>query len=473
MGRSIKFCVKTVSVAWAIFHFCFLGSVFAAGVTNPKTIVPETNFALPDPKVEFTDPDLGGKIIRLLNPRTLANPNPYAVPIYSQLSSWNSDMSLILLQGEDRYYIIDSSTYSVVREVWGLNSARWSPVDKDVIFYMSNYGREFNKYSVSNNSSTLIRYFSEYTNMEYGTNQEAMSYDGKYVALAGNKYSDNTCEIFAFNVIDNVKGPVLSRPLYPSREFPGDHVAISPLGDYVMVQWGTQQTSPPSGATQGRYRGLEAYDLNMNYVGEVTPHNLHGDFAVDKNGVQWYVFDYTGSQGPLPSRHMIVKARVPDGVILNADNTISNNATYNLLTLDWFINMHISCRNYNVSARGWCVASTYSGTDVEPYGWLPLRDEIFRVWLDSNDTTPHIERMAHHRTSPAPLTTDNCPSGGSYWAQPHATVSPDGTRVLFASNWRKPCYDPPQIDPFILNLPPDTGGGDTLRPAAPKGVTVR
>lgn len=420
-----------------------------AGITNPNTIIPEPSLSLPAPKVPYTDPAFGTQIVRLLDAQ--AGGYSYAVPIYAQLQSWNANGTRILLALSNHYYILDATTYAILDEVWTISAPRWSPVDPDVLYYLETSSATLMKYVLSTKQKVVVRAFPEYTRFYNDKSQEALSNDGKYIAFIAYTPTGGSA-VFSYNIQDNIKGT----PYELNVGFWGDRAQMSPLGNYVLVQWGRGLP---------RQYGMEAFDRNMNYVGKVHTGSGHADVAVDNNNVEWLIIDNADNANLFTDAHYLVKARIPDG--------FTNNATYKLLRLEWdginnFGARHISCRN--IFDRGWCVVSGYAGQDQVNWGWAPFRDEIFKLYIDSTDVTPHVERLAHHHSQPIPYTTDNCPSSGSYWAHPHANPKPDGKQIIFGSNWRRVCPDPPLVDPYILKLVP--GGGGSAAPNAPTGLRV-
>ena len=71
---------------------------------------------------------------------------------------------------------------------------------------------------------------------------------------------------------------------------------------------------------------------------------------------------------------------------------------------------------------GFCVVGTYAPSDPSPDGaWPAYTNEILSVALDGSAT----RRLLHHRSRPF--------DGYNYMAR--ATVSRDGTRLLFSSNY--------------------------------------
>lgn len=100
---------------------------------------------------------------------------------------------------------------------------------------------------------------------------------------------------------------------------------------------------------------------------------------------------------------------------------------------------HISCQG----PPGRCLVTARSDPSN---GWQPFELELFLLSLDGS-----VLRLAHHRSS-------SC----GYWAQPRATLSQDGTLILYASDWGiQPCRDPDRLgnpDPYLLFVDASPGG---------------
>jgi hypothetical protein len=90
-----------------------------------------------------------------------------------------------------------------------------------------------------------------------------------------------------------------------------------------------------------------------------------------------------------------------------------------LLRLDWSLAAHITAGDGN----GWATVETYAPSDPAPAppGWKAYTNEILQVKLDGTGT----RRLLHHRSRPV----------NSYGYQPRASVSRDGRRLVFTSNY--------------------------------------
>jgi len=271
----------------------------------------------------------------------------------------------------------------------------------------------------------VVRCFPEYESLDRERSYEELSNDGSRIALVGNR-SDGRQEIFAYELSTDTK----RRPMVAETEI--DWVGISPSGRYVIVLW--------AGGGVPRGWGMEAFDLDMSYVGKVHTGTGHSDLIEDENGIEWAVVDNGNNAYLLSSDHFIVKARIPDGVIIDGDEvdrerTLASGATVPLLRLAWEIGTHVSCRNHLRPA--WCVITTEGG----PSPRAPLQDEILLLHLDSHEAAPKVERLAHHRSL---MTT--------YWETPFATSRQDGAEILFATNWKGQTG----IDGYLIRVAPDS-----------------
>ena len=149
----------------------------------------------------------------------------------------------------------------------------------------------------------LAGLFPEYTTFNYQPCFEEMSNDGRYIALMGVK-TDQTQEIFSYDVTARTKGQVLAIPQASVDSV--DWVGMSASGRYVLIVWGFNGSS--------RHVGLEAFDrTTMAYAGKVTTTCGHGDRMVDANGNEFYIYTNASNDDFLDDKHYIVKSRIPNG----------------------------------------------------------------------------------------------------------------------------------------------------------------
>ncbi len=151
-----------------------------------------------------------------------------------------------------------------------------------------------------------------------------------------------------------------------------DWVTITPSGNYIVLN-------------DRDIRETKVYDLNFNYLRTVGVSSEHGDFGVDSEGNEVWV------QTP-----PLGMDRLSDG-------------KYTRL-LEPNFGGHISCRGFN--NPGWALVST----DIEFN-----QTQLFEIKLDESGIIRHF---GYARSSCT--TYDNYPMG---------SVSPDGKKVIFNSDW--------------------------------------
>jgi hypothetical protein len=102
------------------------------------------------------------------------------------------------------------------------------------------------------------------------------------------------------------------------------------------------------------------------------------------------------------------------------------------------IGMHFSERAFK--RPGWAVLSTHDG-DTASHTWMD--DQVFAIELRPNG---RVVRLAHTHSL-----VDEA-QDHDYWAEPHASVNSDLTRILFTSNWGRSGTE--EVEMFLVELPP-------------------
>jgi hypothetical protein len=210
-----------------------------------------------------------------------------------------------------------------------------------------------------------------------------------------------------------------------------DWVSISPLGNYVVVDYATSDT--------GRYNGIEVYDRQLNFKWQKPLGAGHSDLGIDGSGNEVLVIDYYDGD---VNKTFVKQFRLSDG----KETT--------LLEVSPHFDMHISCRNE--SLRGWCFISTFdfvSRLTDDSASWLPFEDEVFALKMDGSGD---VMRLAHHHSRRYSPTTPDMDSS-VYYAEPHATVSRKADRVLFGSNWRQNVEVDSSLDAYVVGFKKSVG----------------
>lgn len=337
------------------------------------------NVAKPGYLASYTDPKFGTKITRVTDATAFGQSN--VVNAYAKVQPWNSDGSLILI----RRWVLDGSTYKIKHTINVNGETRWAHTDPNTIYNAAGgTDNRFYKINALTGEKTLLHTFTGYTRCFIGPWQGNMSWDDRYIALACKKSGEtgNDASWPRHAIIYDIQNDVIVTEKSYNKNI--KWISMSPSGKYVVFRW--LDVSPY----------IQSFDKNLNPVATLVQNHAHGDLTYDANGDEVYV-QYHGIG-------KITSYRISDG---KATSQLDPNG------MD---NGHISCQNYQET--GWCTLSVYEHT-----GDFPGSAEIFSLKLDGSQT---VRRFAHHHSNAGRGNTAGAPEGA---------ISPDGTKVLFTSNW--------------------------------------
>lgn len=379
--------------------------------------------SIPKPSVgtTFTDPHFGTQVTRITDARSLHLPG--IIPNYSKRQAWNVGETYLILQtGEGIFRLYNGeSPYQFVRVLQGVEGEDvfWHPTDPNKIIY--NNGNSLYSYSLISNQSTLVHSFSNY--LYANTRGEGnLSNDGRYYAFVG-RYTDTTFN--TLNVYDFSTNNIISSLNLPANLADFDWVSISPLGNYVVVDY--------ADAVPGRFHGVEVYTRNFSFLWQKPLGAGHSDLGIDANGNEVLVMAYYDGD----SNKTFIRRY-----------NLSNGQETTLLSLSPLFDLHISSRS-DVQ-RNFCFISTFDYVGrltADSASWLPFENEVFALKLDGSG---QVARIAHHHSRRfSPITPD--PDSSIYWAEPHATVSREGKRILWGSNWEQGMQFDTSCDTYVCN----------------------
>ena len=424
---------------------------------DPKVARPAGVLGRPRLLSEFPDPAFGACMMRVGE----SAEQEIIAPMAPDVQAWNADQSLILLSGGRIY---DAHTFRLVRRIatvpaFRARAFRWSARDPYTFYYLESLvpgaQRADDGIACAPDSARLMKYkltrhdngaysgrrelehcFTEYVRFQDDASDRAISKNGRFVALVGERRDGGT-DVFVYDLVVHTKGPVLKVPDDPQLRARVLSAAVSPSGRYLLVTWWY--------AGGARYRGVEAFDRrSLHLAGKVSPSIAQGDLVMDRLE-QEYLIQRNGGEGQTtlsPKRNMLFKWHIPDGFDAYGTDTGAT-ASHPLLTFTPGDRVRISCRNQGVPEG--CLVTTYSSPRNRA---RPFFNELFLVGLDSTVAAPKVRRLAHHRSDAAftEVTTD-CRIKSS-WAVPRATISRDGSRVLFGSTWGEHC----RVEPYLIDL---------------------
>jgi hypothetical protein len=382
------------------------------------------SFPEPEPGVFFVDPVFGTCIVRVTdrNADPLPDdPSPGLKNEYSRVQSFNADGSLLVVYGtEGSWYLYDARSLAPIGEIPIGVEPRWDADDPNLLYYFEDVS--LLRYDIRTGETSRLHDFrADFPDLSLAavwTRYEGSpSWDGRYWGLMG---QDQDWEVVVFLVYDLQENRVVAE-----RRLPGgaevDSVAISPLGTYFLAFFDNYCERGNPGDDRNPC-GLMVYDRNLEYGRSLVRIIGHSDPALDPQGRE--VLVYQGIDSDTISMLDLASGEVTELWPIDFSHTA--------------IGLHFS--GHSFQAPGWVLVSTY-GDDARAHTWMD--NAIFAVELRLNG---RVVRLAHTHS----LVDDD--QDHDYWAEPHASVNHDFTRILFTSNWGRSGTG--AVDMYLIELPP-------------------
>ncbi len=359
-------------------------------------VKPFPDVAKPGYLQSYVDPVFGTTVARITGDPGTAIPNvggtwpKIARHHYSKDAAWNADQTLIVLtKGLDSMYFLDGESYEVLfRRAGPGGEARWHPSLPNVMIYVAGNG-EIGHWDVRTNSKKVLYKARGYSRCQFGPFEGNASKSGSRLAVAA-KRTDGREVAFAVRLGPGGARKYADIDLASNGVTSLDWASISASGKYVVV----------NGTIGGHDDATQVFKLSGRKVGSAwsacgVP--SHYDLTYDASGLEVAVG--VAKSGPHDGR--VIMRGLLTGAI-----TVLNSGGY----AD-----HTSARN---SQRpGWAYVTTnYAGPNYPPF-----RNEVFAVKLDGSRA---VQRFANVRSTAA-----------VYESESHAVPSPDGKRMIFASDW--------------------------------------
>ena len=372
-----------------------IGDAVAQLTTTGVELAPNYDtFNPPSVGVTYIDPTFGSTIKRVSNALGTANADgggnlTWIENEYSTMSPFNGDNSKFILVHQSYFALYDGSGFYIhdlPLEINASSEPRWSRRDNVTLYYHS--GNMLKSYNISTGAIAVVHTFSEYSSIS-GNGEMDISADGDHFVYCG-----DSRYIFVYQISTDKKFTVFDTA---GRSFDSEYITPN---NNVIVSW-TQ-----SGTV--RYTGQELFDINMNFLRQVGHADGHKDVTRDTNGNEVLVWTNSNDPQPIPNcNNGIVKI------------LLSSGTQTCLAQLDWSLAVHISAPDGNGSV--FVDTEAPSNPESGGSGWVAYTNEILQVKLDGSG----VIRWAHHRSRPL----------NSYNWQPKLSVSRDGTRLLYASDF--------------------------------------
>ncbi len=355
----------------------------------------------------IVDPSFG-TIIRRISDGTVGG---VIKPMYSTIQAWNADESRMILYNQTNgvHQLLDGMDYTFIRNLSDVNpddleQLFWDFNAPDILYYLDSTTHDFTKYSVSSKNKEVLVNLKDLIgcsgNISMGNDVQMMSWDSDVIGFRCDNnqaysYRLSTKKLTTFN-IDNIS-----------------YTAPMPA---------------PSGNLF--FHATSSYDSEGNLKAKMNKssveHSCLGKFA---NGTD-ADFSVTFEEGP-------------------NGGCLGNIIAYDLTTGDC-IPIISQSLGYDYPKSG----THISAVAHKNPGWIAASMIGYKgdgqSLLDQELVIAHVElgnievfRIGHHRADENEF---------DYWGEPHAVISPTGTRVLFGSDWSG-TDDGKSVESYVVELP--------------------
>ncbi|MCW3474789.1 hypothetical protein [Limobrevibacterium gyesilva] len=375
----------SVSTALAYDHLATAQPVPTPEMPRPGYLQSVTDPAFGTPFTRVTDP--GGQVL----PTASCSPD-YCTHRYATSQAWNADQSLLLIVNgcqEACSLFLDGRNFAPVFQRIVPNECEWHPTDAALMICADR--NEIYTWAPRTDTKNVVYAPNGYRGFQFGPYKGNPSKDGKRLVVRATN-AEGTMVAFAYDIHARMKYPDIDLTKLTGTN---SYCSISPSGEYIFCF----QEMPDE--TNESYiftvRGAQI----QHWTGNHRPG--HGDMTIDPDGSDVYV----GISKADPDKYHVIKRRLRDGKVTDL-------APYGE-------GQHASIRSIN--RPGW-VFLTYTGTYAEITehpDWAPFYQEVVALRIDGSG---EIRRIVQTRAAKH-----------DYWSEAHASPSPDGSQVIWSSNW--------------------------------------
>ena len=362
------------------------------GPVIPTPPMPEPSYLQP-----VRDPAFGTIIVRISEPGRAMGASgrcgpQYCTHRYSTAQAWNADQSLLVLEnGCGGGCFLDGRSYKPLFRRDMPNECEWHPVDPSAMICVAD--QAVYVWAPRTNRIESIIPLEGFRQAQFGPYKGNPSASGERIVVRAQ--DDRGREVaFAVDVTSGLLHPPIQLDTIPGTN---NFCSISASGSYIVCG----QELPEERET------LHVFTAEGVPVQHWIEHHRpgHGDLTTDPNGDDVYV----GISKSEPDLFHVIKRRLRDGLVTDL-------LPYGQIS-------HASLRN--TQRPGWAFL-TFTGTreDVEgtpQNGKASFYQEIVALRIDGSG---ELRRLLQTRNAQA-----------DYWSETHASPSPDGSRVIWSSNW--------------------------------------
>lgn len=382
-----------------IFAVACLGPHAAASQAgNTSThFVATPAMQLPDYLRPTVDPAFGETFTRITKSGPLGNGvaciKDYCSHRYSSAQAWNADQSLLVItNGCNGMCFFDGHTFLPLLMRDRSGECEWHPQNADLMICVR--GRRISTWAPRTNHEDVLFDSKDYRDLHFGPGKGNPSRDGNRLAVRAIR-SDGAEVVFAYDLKQHSKFADIALGRLAGVN---ENCSISPLGENILciqaLADGTEQSF--------------IFSIDGAPGQQWTEHHRpgHGDMTVDADGSEIYV----GISKSYPDSYQVIKRRLSDGKVTSL--------------MKYGEASHASLRALN--KPGWVFLS-YGGdpnvVSARPE-MAPYAREVIALRLDGSG---EVRRIAQTRSVDF-----------DYRSETHASPSPDGSQVIWSSNWGVP-----------------------------------
>lgn len=386
-------------------------------------VIQAPDLAEPAPRQPFLDPVFGSCVVRVTDREhdLLGDDTSQGLKNeYSRVQSFNADGSLLVVRSIEAYwYLYDARSLQRLGELPVSSEPRWDASDPHLLYHIDEtrlmaYHLEAGRQEIVHDFA--VDFPAETLSAAWTRYEGSPSIDSRYWGLM---VQDEDWETIALVVYDRQADLLVGKRLLPDSPAI-DSVTISPLGNYLLVYHDDYCEHGQLG-TLAHPCGLMVYNRELTEARGLLRIVGHSDTALDAGGQEVLVYQDIDTD-------QIAMLDLDSGEVTPlAGIDFSHSA----------IGLHFSGRAWQ--KPGWALVSTYNGSHPQSRTWMD--DVVFAIELKPD---PRIIRLAHTRSR------YNEEMEKDYWAEPHASVSPDFSRVVFTSNWGRSGTE--EVEMFLIQL---------------------
>ena len=459
-SNSITPATATTGPYDSLYAAGFLAVTGKALLTTPTETHPAPSTGLSN--VSYTDQRFGTKIYRPFDAAAFGVSKLRHT--YSRQQAFNCDGSTVLVLGGARYYLFNTTTYEQIlggrtnvtpTGAVGNNSISpsdpsdysWHATDPNILYFKQQTGMIMYEYNVSAKTVTPAFDFtgrlgawgmSSAANVTTG-GEGRPSDDGRYWCFMVRNSSGGHIGYITYDQnTDTILGALVTT-------VSSNNVTMSSRGTYAILGRSSSSLTFTQAQNSTSLAGVRAYTRDFSSYNQLSNTAGHQDPCIDMDGDEAYVGVAGQYFEQLTWGAFWVRkcsGGLPTELYHRNDGTTSQ--------------LHVSgCGS--ASNPGWVIVSTYMEENATETGW---NDHV--VFALKLGLPFEARRIAHSRGGAL---------NNSYWDEPHATVSRDGLRVVYATRFREtypsgPLQTTAQED-YIVGLPswfyggsaPPAGGG--------------